>query len=62
MIRWTEYFRDPRNGEAVETSMAALEKPPVYDDDLEIEAGLDRIPAELFKFGGEKIVDHISIR
>ena len=77
MKRWGEHFEETLNAEAVETSMAALEKPPVYDD-LEIEtptieevqkaimrlknnksAGLDNIPAELFKSGGDKVVDHI---
>ena len=77
MKRWREYYRDTLNSEAVETSMAALTKPPVYDD-LEItaptisevqkavqrlknnkSAGTDDIPAELFKSGGEKLIDHI---
>ena len=77
MKRWAEYFRETINSETVETSMAALEKPPIYDDHVmemptihEVRtaiqrlksnksAGLDNIPAELFKFGGDGIVDHI---
>ena len=77
MNRWAEYFRETLNGEAVVTSMAALEKPPIYDN-LEIlaptitevqtaiqrlknnkSAGLDNIPAEFFKLGGELLTDHI---
>ncbi|MGI4816809.1 MAG: reverse transcriptase domain-containing protein [Janthinobacterium lividum] len=79
MKRWAEYFRDTLNGDgdAAETSMAALQKPPVYDDHVietpsiaEVRtaiqrlknnksAGLDNIPAELLKFGGEGVANHI---
>ena len=78
MARWAEHFRETLTGEAAaEQSMAALEKPPIYDDHAvdppSIEevriaikrlknnksAGLDNLPSELFKSGGEKVVDHI---
>ena len=77
MKRWAEYFRETQNGEAAQSSIAALEKPPTYDDHVvepptieEVRiaikrlknnksAGLDNIPAELYKCGGNKVVDHI---
>ena len=77
MTRWGEYFRETLNNDATETSIAALQKPPIYDniqiDPPTIEevrtaiqrlknnksAGLDNIAAELLKFGGDSVVNHI---
>lgn len=78
MARWAEHFRETLTGEAAaEQSLAALEKPPIYDDHVvdpptieEVRiaikrlknnksAGLDNLPSELYKSGGEKVVDHI---
>ena len=77
MERWAEHFREALNGDAIATSLIALQKPPIYDDHIvepptidEVRtaikrlknnksAGLDNVPAELYKCGGDKVADQI---
>ena len=75
MKRWGEYFRDKLNGEAVGTPNTAVNRPPdnleiaaptIAEVRAAIQrlknnksAGLDNIPAELFKFGEDRTCEHI---